>query len=60
MSGQVRIVVSGVGAAGHAIITLLQAQGARDIVACARNGALHRGEQYTDEHQGLESDIPKL
>ncbi|OMH27663.1 NAD-dependent malic enzyme [Tersicoccus phoenicis] len=48
---QVRIVVSGVGAAGHAIITLLQAQGARHIIACARNGALHRGEQYGDAHR---------
>ena len=46
-----RIVISGVGAAGHAIITLLAAQGARHIVACARSGALHRGENYTDEHR---------
>src|SRR6478609_9289313 len=34
----VRIVVSGVGAAGHAIIRLLLTQGARDIVACGRTG----------------------
>ena len=40
-----RIVVSGVGAAGHAIIALLLAQGARHIVACGRDGALHRGLQ---------------
>jgi malate dehydrogenase (oxaloacetate-decarboxylating) len=39
----VRIVVSGVGAAGHAIIALLLAQGANHIVACGRDGALHRG-----------------
>src|SRR6476619_2754028 len=37
----VRIVVSGVGAAGHAIIRLLLTQGARDIVACGRTGAVH-------------------
>jgi malate dehydrogenase (oxaloacetate-decarboxylating) len=49
--GDVRIVISGVGAAGHAIIQLLQAQGADHIVACARSGAIHRGETYADEHR---------
>jgi malate dehydrogenase (oxaloacetate-decarboxylating) len=48
---EVNIVVSGVGAAGHAIIQLLQAQGAAHIVAVARSGAIHRGETYTDEHR---------
>ncbi|SDT67226.1 NAD-dependent malic enzyme [Jiangella sp. DSM 45060] len=37
----VRVVVSGVGAAGHAIIRLLAAQGVTDIVACDRRGAVH-------------------
>jgi malate dehydrogenase (oxaloacetate-decarboxylating) len=36
----VRIVVSGVGAAGSAIIRLLRAQGASDIVGCDRHGAV--------------------
>lgn len=36
----VRIVVSGVGAAGNAIIRLLLAQGAKDIVGYGRSGAL--------------------
>lgn len=36
----VRIVVSGVGAAGTAIIKLLLAQGARDVVGYGRTGAL--------------------
>ena len=49
--GDVKIVVSGVGAAGHAIIQLLQAQGAAHIVGVARKGAIHRGETYTDEHR---------
>jgi len=40
----VSIVVSGVGAAGQAIIRLLIAQGARHILACGRNGILARGE----------------
>jgi malate dehydrogenase (oxaloacetate-decarboxylating) len=48
---EVKIVISGVGAAGHAIIQLLQAQGASHIVAVARKGAIHRGESYTDEHR---------
>jgi malate dehydrogenase (oxaloacetate-decarboxylating) len=49
--GTVRIVISGAGAAGHAIIRLLQAQGAASIVACARSGIIHRGATYDDEHR---------
>jgi malate dehydrogenase (oxaloacetate-decarboxylating) len=49
--GDVKIVVSGVGAAGSAIIQLLQAQGARHIVGVARAGAIHSGQTYTDEHR---------
>ena len=45
----VRIVVSGVGAAGHAVIRLLQTQGAGDIIACGRNGAVHAGQEVGDE-----------
>ncbi|ADU49353.1 NAD-dependent malic enzyme [Intrasporangium calvum] len=45
---QIRIAVSGVGAAGHAIIELLLAQGATDIVACGRAGAIHAGQSYDD------------
>jgi malate dehydrogenase (oxaloacetate-decarboxylating) len=44
----IRIVVSGVGAAGHAIITLLLAQGAGTIIACDRKGAVHRGRAGLD------------
>ena len=44
----VRIVVSGVGAAGHAIITSLLVMGATQIVAAGRSGAIHRGETYAD------------
>ncbi|MHB1064879.1 MAG: malic enzyme-like NAD(P)-binding protein [Georgenia sp.] len=49
--GDVRIVVSGVGAAGNAIIRLLKAQGARHIVAFGRGGALHRQSLNGDEHR---------
>jgi malate dehydrogenase (oxaloacetate-decarboxylating) len=44
----VRIVVSGVGAAGTAIIRLLLAEGATHIVAAGSRGVLHRGETYAD------------
>lgn len=47
----VRIVVSGVGAAGNAIIRLLTAQGARDIVGYGRDGALHAGITSTDPNR---------
>ncbi len=46
-----RVVVNGAGAAGHAIIRLLHAQGATQIVACDRSGTLHRGARYEDEHR---------
>ena len=39
---EVRIVVSGVGAAGSAIIQLLKAQGANNIIAAGRSGAIQR------------------
>ena len=54
----VRIVVSGVGAAGSAIIKLLLAQGARDVVGYGRAGALagddvegmHPSRRWLAEH----------
>jgi len=45
----VRIVLSGVGAAGNAIIQLLLAQGATDIIACGRHGAIHTGLPDMDQ-----------
>ena len=47
----VRIVVSGVGAAGNAIVQLLLAEGASDIVACGRDGAIHADAEYSDAHR---------
>lgn len=47
----VRIVISGVGAAGNAIIRLLQAQGATDIVGYGRTGALS-----ADNVEGMDPD----
>ncbi|TDE01626.1 NAD-dependent malic enzyme [Jiangella asiatica] len=45
----IKVVVSGVGAAGHAIIRLLHAQGVTDIVACDRRGAVHPNGEGRDE-----------
>jgi malate dehydrogenase (oxaloacetate-decarboxylating) len=45
----VRVVLSGTGAAGVAIIKILQAEGAGEIVACDRVGILHPGRAGLDE-----------
>ena len=42
---EVRIVVSGAGAAGTAIVTLLLAAGAKDVVVVDREGALAAGDE---------------
>lgn len=44
----IRVVVSGVGAAGSAIIKLIQAQGTTDIVGYGRSGALNADEVTPD------------
>jgi malate dehydrogenase (oxaloacetate-decarboxylating) len=44
----ISVVISGVGAAGHAIIRLLQSQGVSDIVACGREGVVHPDQGATD------------
>ena len=46
---EVRVVLSGSGAAGVAIIKILQAEGAGQLVACDRNGVLHKGRAGLDE-----------
>ncbi|GAA5109531.1 NAD-dependent malic enzyme [Pseudonocardia adelaidensis] len=47
--GKVRVVLSGVGAAGHAIVRLLRTQGFEDIVACGRRGVLRPEDAGADE-----------
>src|SRR5699024_1418639 len=47
----VRIVVSGVGAAGHAVIRLLKASGAQYILAAGREGVLEANTVQRDEHR---------
>src|SRR5690625_7375655 len=46
-----KVVVSGVGAAGSAIIRLLQSQGAQHIIAFDRNVGVSRTYTYTDDHR---------
>ncbi|GAA1537127.1 NAD-dependent malic enzyme [Brevibacterium picturae] len=46
-----RIVVSGVGAAGNAIIRLLQVAGATNIIACGRDGAIGPKSTVDTEHK---------
>jgi malate dehydrogenase (oxaloacetate-decarboxylating) len=65
---QVRVVVSGAGAAGTAIIKLLLREGVGDVIAYDRPGALHRGLpgltgswQWLVEHtnrDGYAGDLP--
>src|SRR5262249_5424513 len=65
---QVRVVVSGAGAAGTAIIKLLLRQGVGDVIAYDRPGALHKGMtglsdawQWLVEHtnaDGYAGDLP--
>lgn len=59
----VRIVVSGVGAAGSAIIRLLLAQGAVDVIGYGRTGALSRDEvegMHPSRRQLAEETNPNL
>ena len=44
----IRVVITGVGAAGVAVTDILLAAGAKDIVGCDRKGALHRGRADLD------------
>jgi malate dehydrogenase (oxaloacetate-decarboxylating) len=48
-----RIVVSGVGAAGSAIIRLLLREGARSILACDRHGVLEQARATDSDRQWL-------
>ena len=52
----VRIVVSGVGAAGNAIIRLLLAQGAGEIIGCGRDGAVYSGQPGMDQFRQWVAD----
>ncbi len=47
--GDVRVVMTGVGAAGVAVAEMLVDAGVRDIVGCDRHGAIARGEDAAPE-----------
>src|SRR5690606_31174934 len=46
---QVRITMAGAGAAGTAVLRLLLAAGARNMIVCDYRGAVHRGRDDLDE-----------
>lgn len=48
--GSVRVVVNGIGAAGTAVVSLLEALGVADILAVDRVGVLRRGQTYPFRH----------
>ena len=56
----VRVVVSGVGAAGRAIIQLLHHQGFTDIIGCDRNGAIRPDNPNLDEYRRWIADTRTL
>lgn len=45
----IRVVISGVGAAGLAVTDILMAGGVTDIIGCNRDGALHAGRTDLDD-----------
>lgn len=47
----IRVAISGVGAAGNAIIQLLQASGVSHIVAAGRAGIVARDHEHSDPHR---------
>ena len=49
--GEIKVAISGVGAAGNAIIQLLQASGVTHIVAAGRAGIVARDHEHTDPHR---------
>jgi malate dehydrogenase (oxaloacetate-decarboxylating) len=53
---KVRIVMAGAGAAGVAVVKLLQAEGATDIVVCDRKGVLHTGRDDLEESKRWVAD----
>src|SRR5262245_34401436 len=48
-TSEIRVVMSGAGAAGVAIVKILQAEGVNDLVVCDRAGILHPGRERLDD-----------
>ena len=51
--GDLRIVISGAGAAGVAVARMLLAGGAADIVVCDSRGVLHSGRTDLNRREGV-------
>ncbi|MGW0808776.1 malic enzyme-like NAD(P)-binding protein [Nonomuraea sp. NPDC002799] len=47
--GNVKIAMAGAGAAGNAVLRLLMASGARNVIVCDYLGAVHKGRDDLDE-----------
>ncbi len=56
----VRVVTSGAGAAGIAIIRLLMAMGLRDVVMCDRHGAIYAGRDHLNPEKREMAEISNL
>ena len=55
--GDIRVVTSGAGAAGIAIIRLLIAMGLNDVVLCDRNGAIYKGREGLNKEKQEMAEI---
>ena len=53
---EVKVVVTGVGAAGVAVTRTLQAAGVRNVVGCGRQGAVHRARPDLTPEKSLYAD----
>jgi malate dehydrogenase (oxaloacetate-decarboxylating) len=53
----VRVVTSGAGAAGVAIIRLLMAMGLKDVIMCDRQGAIWKGREGLNEEKVLMAEM---
>ncbi len=54
---EIRVVTSGAGAAGIAIIKLLIAMGLNDVVLCDRKGAIYKGRDGLNKEKGEMAEI---
>ena len=55
--GEIRVVTSGAGAAGIAIIRLLIAMGLKDVVLCDRQGAIYKGRENLNAEKAEMAEI---
>lgn len=57
---EIRVVTSGAGAAGIAIIRLLIAMGLKDVVLCDRQGAIYKGRENLNQEKEEMAEITNL